>query len=614
MPAFRHRTVVKVAWCLLISALAAACCAAAASGHSKARSASSSSATVTFALPPGETPNYVDPFVSGPDSNNQDLFQFENLMYRPLYWFGNNGEPQINYHQSLALPPVYSNHGRTVTITLKHWRWSDGDPVTTRDVEFFMNLYKAEKGNYIGYVPGAIPDNLQSMSFPKRTPYTFSLTFKRAYSKLYLLYNNLSTIFALPQQAWDKTAASAPVGNYDTSTVGAKKVWTYLNGQAHDEGAYATNPLWKVVDGPWTLSAFSAATGACTFVPNKRYSGPDKPKIGRFEEVPFTSDTAEFNALRSGSLDYGYLPSEDLSQESYFTSNGYTIAKWPAFGFNDFLLNFRYPGSVGAILSQLYVRQAMQSLIDQSFLVKAVWNGAAYPTYGPLPLVPKTQYASGAVLKNPYPYNQARAKSLLESHGWTIHRNGVDTCARPGSSAHDCGPGVAAGAKMEFTELLASGSAPFTTQAEAIQSAWAKVGIHVTFHVESVGEVYSAVSPCTSKKSACGWQIANFGEPGATPTYSPQYLPTGALWFETGAVDNPGGFSNATIDTLEKETYTNSSPALIGRLAKMVGQQLPALWEPNYYYQVSVISKKLQGAVPQDPDLDIYPQNWTFSG
>jgi peptide/nickel transport system substrate-binding protein len=611
MPTFRHRHALTMVCCVLCSALAAACGSSSGPGPAPTPK-SSANATVRFALPPGEAPNYIDPFVSGPDSNNQDLFQFENLMYRPLYWFGNNGQPAINYPQSLALPPQFSNGGRTVTITMKHWRWSDGKPVTNRDVEFWMNLYMAEKGSYVGYVPGAIPDNIKSMSFPSKTPYSFSLTFKTAYSKLYLLYSNLSTVFAIPQHVWDKTGASSPVGNSDKSTAGAKKVWTFLNGQAHDQGSYATNPMWKVVDGPWKLSAFSAATGACTFVPNKNYSGPDKAHIGHFVETPFTSDTAEFDALRSGSIDYGYLPSEDLSQQAYFTSHGYTITKWPAFGFNDFLLNFNYPGAVGPILSQLYVRQAMQSLIDQSFFVKAVWNGAAFPTYGPVPIQPKNQYINSADLSNPYPYSPSKAKSLLVSHGWSIHPGGADTCTRPGSGPSQCGPGVPAGAKMDFTELLASGSAPFTTQAEAIQSAWGKVGIQVKFHVVSEAAIFSAITPCTKGKS-CGWQIANFGEPGGTPTYSPQYLPTGALWFQTGAVDNPGGFSSATIDKMERETYTDSSPALVGRLSQTIGKALPVLWQPNYYYQVSVISNKLHGVTPEDPDLNIYPQNWTVS-
>jgi hypothetical protein len=40
---------------------------------------------------------------------------------------------------------------------------------------------------------------------------------------------------------------------------------------------------------------------------------------------------------------------------------------------------------------------------------------------------------------------------------------------------------------------------------------------------------------------------------------------------------------------------------------------LPSLWQPDYPYQLSVISKKLHGAIPQDPNLNLYPQNWTLS-
>ena len=43
---------------------------------------------------------------------------------------------------------------------------------------------------------------------------------------------------------------------------------------------FATNPLWKVVDGPWTLSP-SGSTGYYTYVPNKHYSGPDKPILSK---------------------------------------------------------------------------------------------------------------------------------------------------------------------------------------------------------------------------------------------------------------------------------------------------------------------------------------------
>ncbi len=577
-----------------------------------AAASSGYSGTVTFALPPGEVPNYISPFVSGPNSNNQDLFQFENFLYRPLYWFGNNGEPTINYPLSIGKVPVYSNGGRTVTITMNHYTWSDGQPVTNRDIEFWMNLLVAEKENYVGYVPGNIPDDVTSMSFPAASPYQFSITFNKVYSHLWLLYTQLSEIFPIPQHSWDKTSATGAVGNYDTTEAGVKAVYAYITAQAEDEGSYTTNPLWQVVDGPFKLSAFAPSTGYAAFVPNTAYTGPQKPHIAKLEELPFTSDSAEFDALRSGEIDYGYLPSEERNQASYFTSRGYKIVKWPAFGFNDFFLNFTNP-KVGVVFKQLYLRQAMQSLIDQPKIDADVFAGTAYPTYGPVPIVPKTPYLSKSAEGNPYPYSVSAAKALLTSHGWSIHVDGTDTCIRPGSASNECGAGIAKGRQLSFTEEVATGSAPFTAEVEVMQSAWSEVGIHVQLQQKPPQEIFSGLVPCTGGSGAgCSWQMANFGAPGSTPTYSPQYLPDGAMWFETGGSDNPQGYNdpkaNAMIDAVE----TNSNPSLVGKLDAYLSKELPALWEPNYYYQVSVISSKLHGVGAQDPDLDIYPQNWTL--
>ena len=207
---------------------------------------------------------------------------------------------------------------------------------------------------------------------------------------------------------------------------GATKVYKFLNTQSTDQATYASNPLWKVVDGPWNLSAFSPSTGYAAFVPNPTYGGPGKPKIAKVEELPFTSDIAEFDALRSGQLDYGYLPSEDINQARSLTSRGYTIDKWTDFGFNDFFLNFTNP-QVGPIFKQLYVRQAMQHLINQPEIANDIFHGAAYPDYGPVPTVPPNPYSTQQMKTNPYPYSVSAAKSLLASHGWTV---------RPGGSLH----------------------------------------------------------------------------------------------------------------------------------------------------------------------------------
>jgi peptide/nickel transport system substrate-binding protein len=577
-----------------------------------ASAATSTRGTVTFALAPESAPNYISPFVPLNLSSNQNIFQFEELLYRPLYWFGRS-TPTVNYSLSIGKAPVYSNGGRTVTISMNHYRWSDGQPVTNRDVEFWMNLMVNEKANFYGYVAGTIPDNITSMSFPSSSPYQFSITFNKAYSHLWLLYNQLSLIVPIPQHAWDRTSPTSPVGDYDTTPSGTNAVYAFLNNAATQLSTYTTNPLWKVVDGPWRLSAYSAATGYAAFVPNSAYSGPDKPKIAKFEELPFTSDSAEFDALRAGQVDYGYIPAQDLSQESYFTSRGYKIADWAGFGFNYLVLNFSNP-TVGPIFQQLYFRQAMQHLINQPELVSRVWHGTAYPTYGPVPAKPPTPYLTKAAAENPYPYSVSAAKQLLSSHGWSVRPDGIDSCTRPGTGSTECGAGVSGGAKLDFSETVDTGSAPFTAQVEAMQSAWSLAGIHVVLKPEPVSQVFGNLGACTSSFPAgCQEQITNYAAPGFSPTYAPEYVPTGSLWFaNNGALNAQDGYANNVLNSKINATATQGSPAEIASNGIYMAKLLPVIWEPTYYQQVSVVNSKLRGWEPQDPDLNIYPETWTL--
>jgi len=599
-------------WATAIAASAALVVAAGCSTGTSGSGSSGSGHIVTFALPAGTIPTYISPFVAGPVSNNVDLFQFSPFMWRPLYWFGINGTVNINYSESMAGAPTYSNGGKTVTVTLnKKFTWSNGKPVTNRDVEFWLNLLKNEKGEYLGYSPGSIPDDIASMSFPASSPYQFSITFDKVYSPLWILYDELSEIVPIPQAVWDKTSASSPVGNYDTTAAGAKAVWKFMNSQATQEGTYTTNKIWQVVDGPWKLTGFSTVTGASTFTPNKAYTGPGKPKIAKFEELPFTSTSAEFNALRSGQVDFGYLPPEDASQASYFTSRGYTVNKWTDYGFNGMLLNFTNP-KAGPLLKQLYIRQAMQSLINQPQISKDIWHGFAFPTLGPIPQTPKTSFLSSTLQQNLYPYSVSHAISLLKAHGWHVVPNGTDTCAKPGTGPTQCGAGIAAGAKLSMTQEVATGSSPFLAEVEDMTSSWRSAGISVAIQQKSQSAIFATLEPCKNGGPGCTWDIANFGQPGSTATYSPQYLPAPNPWFGTDSANNVGGYTDPKMDQLIEQTYIDGSVQATQNLAEYAAQQMPFLWEPSYAYQISVISPHLHGALPQDPNLNLYPQNWSW--
>ena len=134
-------------------------------GTASSTAARSRAAPPRWRCLPGVTLNWIWPYTPLTNANEYNAEGFQMLMYRPLYMFGNNGPSvAVNYPLSLANAPTYSADGKTVTITMKGWKWSNGETVDASDVVFWLNMMEAEPANYYGYVPGLLPDNLASYS------------------------------------------------------------------------------------------------------------------------------------------------------------------------------------------------------------------------------------------------------------------------------------------------------------------------------------------------------------------------------------------------------------------------------------------------------------------
>src|SRR5207247_7550636 len=113
-----------------------------------------------------------------------------------------------------------------------------------------------------------------------------------------------TTVNPMPSSVWAKTSASGsvvPPSIWNSSTMAA--IFKYLTSQAKSVSTYTTNPLWQVVNGPYKLSQYNTTTGAFTMVPNNTYGGPHVTPMSNFQGVPFTSDAAYFNAVKSKSID-----------------------------------------------------------------------------------------------------------------------------------------------------------------------------------------------------------------------------------------------------------------------------------------------------------------------
>ncbi|HET6875671.1 MAG TPA: ABC transporter substrate-binding protein, partial [Acidimicrobiales bacterium] len=286
--------------------------------------------TVYFAEGPSTPPNYIFPMDSPQVCGVNNISQLQAVIYRPLFWYGDNYTPTVDFSRSIGQKPTFSADGKTVTVKLNSFKWSDGEQVTSRDIELWVNLYKADPAsNYCGYVPGFFPDNVVSMSAPD--PQTVVFTLDKAYNQEWFLYNELSQITPLPL-AWDRTSLSAPAPTSDTGNLpdstkaGAEQVYKFLDAQSKAVATWGSSPLWSVVDGPFKLQSMTN-NGEVTLVPNPDYSGSPKPTIDKLVEVPFTDSTAIFNQIRSGgpsALTIAGLPSEDAPQLNSVVSQGYT--------------------------------------------------------------------------------------------------------------------------------------------------------------------------------------------------------------------------------------------------------------------------------------------------
>ena len=588
--------------------------------------------TAYWAEAPQATPNYIFPFAQFAYFSVANLTQFQNLMYRPLYWFGKGAAPVLDLSRSLANAPTYSQGNTVVTVDLKGWKWSNGETITAQDAVFWLNMMQVEKGVWAGYVPGTLPDDIKSIN---ASGTTLTLTLDGPVNPNWFTYNELAQITPMPM-AWNLTAAGTKgtcgtasftsitvskdsKGNVTPVSSDAKScaaVYTYLDSEAKKISSYVGSPIWSVVDGPWTLQTMDTQ-GNVTFIPNKQYSGPQKPTLSKFVEVPYTADDAEFNALAASKIDVGYLPTQDITSNASAPVSdpcnltpgannprltGYNIAPVFPWGINYFPINFTSTGNggqAGKIYSQLYFRQAFQLLVNQPLYIKQINKGYGEPTYGPVPVCPTNTFVSSQEKANPYAYNKTKAIDLLKTNGWNVQPNGTTTC----TDAAKCG--VPAGTALNVNLQYAGGSQAITQLMNTEKSSWAQAGINVKLTTATFNTVIGTAVPCTG--SSCTWQMENWG---GGWIFAPDYYPSGEVLFQTGASSNAGSYTDPKADTLIKAT-TQGNADLIA-YQNYLAQQLPVVWQPNPV-TVFEVNKKLQGVMPINSLQTLNPEDWYFT-
>ncbi len=505
--------------------------------------------TVVMALAPDSNVTWYFPLMNGLQDSLYNGW-VQSFMYKSLLTYNNNGS--INYQRSIASSIKTNAAGTTYTVTMNpKYKWSNGNPVTAKDVLFTWSIIKAASAPnaptpwpYVGAGSGDIPTGVKSVV--QDSTYKFTVTLDKPSNQQWFIYNGLDQFTPLPQSVFDKDP-----GN--------------MTAELKFLGTIATNPNapeYKVVDGPYNLTQ-AVSSQKWVFTPNTKYDG-HKSYLSKFVLQYETSSDAEFAALKTGAIQAGYLPNSMWGSRSALDSS-YNMSVVRALGYDDIIPNMNYgnataslnaQGGVGKIFRHLYVRQAMQMGIDQATINTAAFHGNAAVETTIVPSLPKTQFYDPN-LKPIYSYNPTAGKKLLEDHGWKEVK-GVMTK----------GP-----EKMKFTLVFSSGSPSTEQEVTLIQEDWAKEGIDVTLKAEP----FSTIVGLTNDQ----WQIEDYGGISWGGSY-----PTGeGLFGKPGEGLDSQGYSNNTMNSLIAATHlpystTAASLNALYKFQKFVAQDLPVLFVP----------------------------------
>ncbi|HET8976511.1 MAG TPA: ABC transporter substrate-binding protein [Solirubrobacteraceae bacterium] len=546
----------------------------------------------------GQTPSDILPLIDSASCTTPTL-NFVGDLYIPLYAGPSGSTPAINERLSAAEPPSYSDGDRTVTIRLKPGlRWSDGKPVQAQDVVFSLDLLQAAlretPENWCQYSPGAFPENLAGVTTVGTSTLVLHLTHpvNPAWFTANQLQDTGAGIYPLPSEDWNvDSPAGQHVTDWATNPADAQRIYDYLHQQGTDRVTFATNPLWKVIDGPFGLESFSPADGAYALVPNRSYGLRPRARDAVVART-YATPAARLRALETGAVQIAPLDWSQLGAIPGLRRRGISVFGGPGWGWFGAVINFRdQTDHFGSVIALPYVRRALAELVDQTTIIRRVYHGWAVPAHGPAPVWPRSPYLTAAATRAPWPYHPAAAVATLRAHGWRVRPGGETTCRRPGTGPGECGPGVPAGTPIRFVWANVGGSSVGALES-AIFAADARrfAGVDVRFVTGSFSFLTAEFNDQNPAAAAHvnDWGANNFGG------VDTDYYPTQEGLLGLGGSLNLGGYADAVATRLMAASVTSPNPRAVSAEVVHLSRSYPVLYLPDQDWIVAV-SRRLGG-------------------
>lgn len=456
----------------------------------------------------------------------------QGIIYETLYFFNRlNGSSQ----PWLATSYAFSSDDTSITFHLRTGvKWSDGQPFTSDDVVFTLDLLK----QYPAMDVNSMWQVLKSVSAPDTS--TVLVTLNKAFTPI---------LWYLAGQTW-----ILPRHHY--SNVG-------------DASQFADpNPIGT---GPYTLKSFTPQI--YSLVKNPNYWQPGKPIVNEITFPAFDSNTSSELALDSGQLEWGgdYIPN---IQQTYVNRDPAHNHYW--FPSSDVVILYvntaKYPFNL------LPVRQAISDALDRNQLDKVAENGyepVASPTGLVLPIA--KSYLDPTYANTTFTQNTSMSEQLLQSAGFTKGPDGFYADKN--------------GKQISFGIDVVTGYTDWITQCQIMASEFKAVGINATVNSIAYNAYYNALQ---MGDFSVGISWTN---PGPTPYYIYDGLLRSSNTAPIGqsANSNWERWSDPNTDALLNQFASTADPAVqqqaMAGLQKIMVEQLPSIPLTNepYWYEYSTV-------------------------
>ena len=301
------------------------------------------------------------------DIRNQSGSALEQLLIGNVYEALVSRNSNNEVEPGLAKSWTISNDGLTYTFKLnEHMNFSNGDTLDATDVAWSINQLKSKQ-----YYNSDQVENLKQANAPDAT--TVKLTLSRPDA------NMLWYLSGRPGLVFDKDA------RYDAKTT-------------------------AVGSGPYVVKSFDSSSKLVLQANPKYWGGAHKARTTTVTVRFLPDDNAALNALTSG--DVQVLSPVNANMTGKLKSSGkYTVKATD--GSDKFVLAFN---CTGAKTADKRVRQAIRYAINHKEII-ASRGGVDAALGGPIPSVdPGYEDLTGL-----YPYNPAKAKSLMQQAGYSTN-------------------------------------------------------------------------------------------------------------------------------------------------------------------------------------------------